>query len=112
MQLEVKKFLYDVQQACEALEMFTTGKSLDDYEDDLLLRSGVERQLMIVGEALGQACRIDDTLHDKIAGLAEIIGFRNIVVHGYSKIHNETVWGVLQNDLPLLAEEVRVLMQG
>ena len=112
MQLEVKKFLYDVQQACEALEKFATGKSLDDYEDDLLLRSGVERQLMIVGEALSQACRIDDTLHDKITGLAEIIGFRNIVVHGYSKIHNATVWGVLHNDLPLLAEEVRVLMQG
>ena len=112
MQLEVKKFLYDVQQACEALEKFATGKSLDDYENDLLLRSGVERQLMIVGEALGQACRIDDTLYDKITGLSEIIGFRNIVVHGYSKIHNETVWGVLQNDLPLLAEEIRVLMQG
>ncbi len=51
MQPETRKFLYDVFQACKALLEFTEGKNLDDYNADLLLRSGVERQLMIIGEA-------------------------------------------------------------
>jgi uncharacterized protein with HEPN domain len=55
MQPETRKFLYDVCQACEGLLEFTKGKNLEDYKAELLLRSGVERQLMIIGEALSQA---------------------------------------------------------
>lgn len=61
MRLEIRKFLYDVQQACELLGQFTEGKSLTDYLSDPLLRSAVERQLMIVGEALYQAFHEDST---------------------------------------------------
>jgi len=55
MQPESAKYLYDILKACEAILQFIEGKDFDDYEDDLLLRSGVERQLMIIGEALNQA---------------------------------------------------------
>jgi hypothetical protein len=48
MQPETRKFMYDVCQACEALLKFAEGKNLDDYKADLLLRSGVERQFMII----------------------------------------------------------------
>jgi len=42
MRREICKFLYDVQLACETLLKFTRDKSLDDYQADLLLHSGVE----------------------------------------------------------------------
>ena len=106
---ETRKFLYDIQLACQAMEQFTAGKSLDDYQADLLLRSGVERQLTIIGEALNQALRVDPTLAGKITCARQIIGFRNVVVHGYSTIEDETVWGILQNDLPTLHDEVRAM---
>lgn len=110
MQPEIRKFLYDIRSACEALVQFTNGKSLNDYHADLLLRAGVERELMIIGEALNQAMRVDPTLAEKIAGIREIINFRNIIVHGYSTIENETVWGILQNDLPTLHDQVCALL--
>ncbi len=37
------------------------GKSIEDYLDDMMLRSAVERQLMIIGEAFNQANKIDET---------------------------------------------------
>jgi len=49
---EVKKYLFDVWQACELLAQFAAGKTLIDYQGDALLRSGIERQFEIVGEAL------------------------------------------------------------
>jgi uncharacterized protein with HEPN domain len=49
MRLEALKFLYDIQQACALLSSFVAGKAFDDYTGDALLRSGVERQLTIVG---------------------------------------------------------------
>ena len=44
--LEVRKYLFDIQEACEMLAQFTKRKSLDDYVADTLLRSAVERQFV------------------------------------------------------------------
>ena len=52
MRLESKKYLYDVLQAAKQVEEFCRGKSFTDYEADALLRSAVERQFEIIGEAL------------------------------------------------------------
>jgi len=110
MQPDIRRFLYDIRLACEALIEFTRKSSLDDYETDLLLRSGIERQLEIIGEALNQASKIDPSLADKIIGFRQIINLRNVIIHGYASIENETIWGILQNDLPLLYEQVRKLL--
>jgi uncharacterized protein with HEPN domain len=62
MRREALKYLYDVQQACRLLSYFVSGKSFEDYEADVLLRSGVERQLTIVGEDLNEVHRHSMTL--------------------------------------------------
>src|SRR5690242_9199613 len=47
-----RAWLLDVITACELLSDFTRGKTFEDYAADVLLRSAVERQLEIIGEAL------------------------------------------------------------
>jgi uncharacterized protein with HEPN domain len=54
---DLRAYLFDIAEACRLVDEFTRGKSADDYAGDPLLRSGVERQLEIVGEALSQALR-------------------------------------------------------
>ncbi len=110
MQPDIRRFLYDIRLASEALIEFTRDRSLDNYQDDLLLRSGVERQIEIIGEALNQASKIDPTLAEEINGFRQIINLRNVIIHGYASIENETIWGILQNDLPALHEQVRKLL--
>ena len=110
MQPEIRKFLFDARSACEALLTFTQGKTLRDYRSDLLLRSGVERQLQIIGEALNQAHKMDLHIAELIENFRQIINLRNVIVHGYSTIQDETVWGILQNDLPRLYEQVSNLL--
>jgi uncharacterized protein with HEPN domain len=110
MRHEIQKFLYDVQRACELIGQFIQGKSLDDYRADALLRSGVERQLGIIGEALHQAVRIDQGLEDFITDIWQIVRFRHILIHAYSIVRDETVWGILQKDLSVLSQEVRALL--
>jgi uncharacterized protein with HEPN domain len=43
--------LNDIVNAAEAISTFTLGRTENDYNHDLLLRSAVERQLEIIGEA-------------------------------------------------------------
>ncbi len=110
MQPDIRRFLYDIRLASEALIEFARDRSLDNYQDDLLLRSGVERQIEIIGEALNQASKIDPTLAEEINGFRQIINLRNVIIHGYASIENETIWGILQNDLLVLHEQIRKLL--
>ncbi len=110
MQTEVRKFLSDIQKASDLIGQFLAGKSRADYEIDLLLRSAVERQFMIVGEALCQALKLDPSLGTQITGTVPIVGFRNILVHGYALVNNDTVWSITLTDLPLLRQEVDALL--
>jgi uncharacterized protein with HEPN domain len=55
----VKKRLHDALRACDAILKFVDGVRFGTYESDLLLRSAVERQLEIIGEALGRAADRD-----------------------------------------------------
>ena len=47
---ETRKLLYDVQQPGRLVLSFTHGKALEDYGNDRMIQSAVERQLEIVGE--------------------------------------------------------------
>jgi uncharacterized protein with HEPN domain len=111
MQLEVLKYLYDMEQACGLLSSFLEGETFADYEANPMLRSAVERQLMIVGEALNRLGKIEPGLLLSITDSRQIIAFRNILVHGYDVIRNEVVWGILDSDLATLILEVSALLQ-
>ena len=106
MQPKVKTFLYDIQQACDSLRDFISGKTFADYQRDDLLRSGVERKLMIIGEAVYQILHLDPDLESNISQARQIVGFRNVLVHGYFAVEDETVWGIAKNDIPVLANDL------
>ena len=111
MRLEAKKFLYDIQSAVQAIKQFIDGKDLDDYQGDLMLQSAVERQFMILGEAMAQLSKIWPDIEEKISNVREIINFRNVIVHGYSSIENQTIWGIIEADLDILNKEVAALIE-
>ena len=82
MQLEVKKCLEDVRQAADLILQFTAGKSFQDYDSDALLRSGVERQFEIIGEAVNRLSKIDAATVRGLPDTPRIVAFRNILIHG------------------------------
>jgi uncharacterized protein with HEPN domain len=59
-----------------------------------MLRSAVERQFEIVGEALNRLRLADATLASRIPDLARIVAFRNVLIHGYATIDDRLVWEV------------------
>ncbi|MDA8219653.1 MAG: DUF86 domain-containing protein [Dehalococcoidales bacterium] len=110
MQPEAKKYLFDIDRAAGLITQFTKGKSFAGYEADPMLRSAVERQFEIVGEAMTQLARIDEALAEKISEHRRIIAFRNILAHGYAQVDDRLVWDVIESKLPTLRQEVTALL--
>jgi uncharacterized protein with HEPN domain len=105
------KFLFDALDACKCILEFINGKTYSHYLSDKLLRSGVERQLIIIGEALNQLAKIAPETCARITHYQKIVGFRNIVVHGYDIVENEIVWGIVVSHLPTLQKELETLLK-
>lgn len=112
MRLELAKYLFDVQQAAATLAGFVDGRNWNDYTGDAMLRSAVERQFEIIGEALAQLAKRDPALAVRIADHRRIIAFRNILIHGYADVDDALVWDIVQTRLPALRREVDGLLHA
>lgn len=102
--------LEDIRHAAQRITDFTAGRSLSNYETDDLLRNAVERLFTIIGEALNRLEKVDLSLAQKIGDYRDIIGFRNVLVHGYEVIDHQVVWESIQVDLPKLKQQVEALL--
>ena len=107
---ESRKLLEDMRRAAGQIADFTAGLSLDDYQSDQQLRWSVERGFEIIGEALSQHGKIAAALAGRISEYRKIISFRNILIHGYSRINHATTWDIVQEDLPKLRRELDDLL--
>ena len=105
-----EKLLVDMRKAGLAVSSFVQGKSLADYSKDLLVRSAVERQLEILGEAVRQLRDLDPVLVARVSEHQRIIAFRNILAHGYDVLDENIVWQVVSEKLPVLLREVDVVL--
>ena len=103
--------LWDALDAGRAIEKFTADADYDRYENDLMLRSAVERQFEVVGEALNRLRRQFPDRASEIDQLSDIIDFRNVIAHGYDILVNKEVWQIIQNDLPQLIHTLQAMIE-
>jgi uncharacterized protein with HEPN domain len=103
-------YLWDALKATEAVQAFLRGKAYEAFIEDDLIRSAVERQLEIVGEALSQLAKADPQVAGGIPEFRRIIAFRNILIHGYAAIDYGAVWQIIEEKLPELQTNLRRLL--
>lgn len=102
---EKKKYLSDILSAIELIDLFVKDtNNFDSYNSDLKTQSAIERQLVIIGEALNKIRKIQET--DLVEKGNSIIAFRNRLVHAYDSIDNSIVWAIIKNHLPGLKNQV------
>jgi uncharacterized protein with HEPN domain len=103
-------YLSDILEACDAIEADLHGIDLETYSGSRPIRSAVEREFIIIGEAVGTLGRIAPDLFDGISHARMIVGFRNLLTHDYAAVDDETVLGVATEDLPEIRRECAALL--
>jgi uncharacterized protein with HEPN domain len=102
---ELKRYLEDILHSILMIEKFK-GKvvTYEQYESNDLLKSAIQWQLSVVGEALNNALKMDAAL--SITNARKVVDMRNKLIHGYDEVDDTVVWNVIVKYLPLLKEEV------
>jgi uncharacterized protein with HEPN domain len=111
MRPETPKLLEDVRAAVVYILTKTHGRTLTDYLQDDLLRPAVERHFEIIGEALNRLLKSAPAVARAIQDHAQIIAFRNVLIHGYDAIDHRRVWDAITRSLPILHEQVKTFLR-
>ena|SRR5438105_210731 len=104
-------YLCDIVEAADAIARFVENTKAQSFAENDLLRSAVLNKLTIIGEAAARLPREFQDHHTEIEW-ADIIGFRNIVVHAYFAIDWNTVWVAASEDVPYLKGKIIEILES
>ena len=97
--------LEHIADAADNIARYTAGKSYDDLLADDVMCYAVVYNILAIGEATYDLTKAFLREHPETQW-ADIMKMRNILAHDYYKLKLQTVWEVVQHDLPPLREQV------
>lgn len=111
MQRDVRAYLSDIIESCDAISCALAGLNVEDYKANRLVRSSVEREFIIIGEAAAVLSRKAPELFASITHARRIVDFRNQLTHEYPNVNDALVWGIAERDVPILHNECGALLE-
>lgn len=109
MKRETKKYLYDIKNSIDSVfDYLGDNHDFFEFQNNKLLRRGIEREIEIIGEAMNRILKQDDSI--EIINARQIVDTRNWVIHNYDNVDDVIVWGIVINHLPALKKEVELLL--
>lgn len=107
---EAPAYLLDIVEACDAITSAISSLELDAYRGNRLVRSSVEREFIIIGEAVAALGAHAPALFARIPQARRVVDFRNQLTHGYRTLNDTIVWGIARRDVPMLRRECAALL--
>jgi uncharacterized protein with HEPN domain len=102
---DARAYLSDIIDSCNAITAAVQGLDLAGYEANRLVRSSVEREFIIIGEAIAALARVAPEVFDAITRARRIIDFRNQLTHEYPTVDDAIVWAIIEHDVTMLCRE-------
>jgi len=105
----VRDLLSDIVRSIDEIHEFSNGLTIEDFKlylSNKMMRRAIERDLIIIGEAMHDIVKVDHTRVMRIKNSRRVIELRNDVVHSYDDLANEKIWQFIWTELPYLRKEV------
>lgn len=94
----------------EYLVQLSKTRDLSEMETDRVLLSAVERELMVLCEAMFLLNDYDPETAARVPDARKIIATRHKLVHGYSTIQPTVLQTIVLTDVPTLIEPLKQLI--
>ena len=107
---DLSAYLQDILEACNSIQAVMSDVTLEEYRSKRAVRSAVEREFIIIGEALRRVSALDEMLFSSISNSRAIVDFRNLLAHDYGAVDDDAVFGLVYSDLIVLKAEVGELV--
>jgi len=109
-QREWRFYIGDMIEFAEKALMYTEGLDQRSFVDNGLTYDATLRNLELIGEA---ATHVPEDVRDAYPKIPwrMIIATRNRLIHGYLGIDDDTLWSIIQDDLPELLEQLRAVSE-
>src|SRR5699024_3650704 len=101
----------DMVAFAQKVQRYTAGVDQAGFVADGLTYDATVRNLELVGEA---ATRIPNDVRNRHAEVPWrlVIATRNRLIHGYLGIDDDTLWSIIQDDIPGLLQALQALRKG
>lgn len=99
----------DILEAAGRISRYVEGKDLGAFLSDDRTQDAVSRCFGIIGEAATHVPRDVMEAHPEVPWVA-MRGMRNVVVHEYFGVTEETLWKTATEDLPTIIEPLRRIL--
>jgi uncharacterized protein with HEPN domain len=109
---DVRAYLVDILESCDAITMALNGIDIETYKTNRLIRSAVEREFTIIGEAMSVLSRRAPDIFASITHARRIVDFRNQLMHEYPNVNDSLVWGIADRDVVVLHRECAMLLNN
>jgi len=105
-----KLFLHDMLRFCEDIQSYADGLSREEFDQHRLTYDALIRKIELIGEA---ANKVPKQVREQSPDIAwqNMIGVRNILIHGYFGLDDDIVWDIIQNKIDPLHASLETLMQ-
>ena len=105
---EWRFYIDDMLAFCDRVQTFTAGLDQAGFVADALRFDATVRNLELIGEA---ATHIPESVRVSSPHIPwrMIIATRNRLIHGYLGIDNDTLWSIVETDIPALLANLQAL---
>ncbi len=104
-----KLYLIHISECIERIESYVERMNKDEFAVSNLVQDAVLRNLQIMAESTQRLSEHVKQAQPQIDWY-KIAGFRNILVHDYLGVDVETVWNIIEKEIPSLKQAVNTMM--
>jgi len=106
-------YIDDMLTAAAKIQRFTQSITFDFLLADEMRMAAVEGELITIGEGVDKLMKVAPEITQRYPSVPwnKIKEIGNSLMHGYYEVNWERVWGVIEDDIPTLIEQLQQILQ-